>query len=98
MYPYNCDFYIPSLDIYIEYQGNWTHGDSPFNSSNIEHQNKLKDWKDKSEYSSYYNNAIYVWTDLDVRKRKIARQNNIKLLEFWTIEEVEDWLKKLLKF
>ena len=98
LYPYNCDFYIPSLDIYIEYQGNWTHGDSPFNSSNIEHQNKLKDWKDKSEYSSYYNNAIYVWTDLDVRKRKIARQNNIKLLEFWTIEEVEDWLKKLLKF
>ena len=98
LYPYNCDFYIPSLDIYIEYQGNWTHGDSPFNSSDIEHQNKLKDWKDKSEYSSYYNNAIYVWTDLDVRKRKIAKQNNIKLLEFWTIEEVEDWLKKLLKF
>ena len=93
LYPYNCDFYIPSLDIYIEYQGNWTHGDSPFNSSNIEHQNKLKDWKDKSKYSSYYNNAIYVWTDLDVRKRKIAKQNNIKLLEFWTIEEVEDWLK-----
>ena len=98
LYPYNCDFYIPSLDIYIEYQGNWTHGDSPFNSSNIEHQNKLKEWENKSEYSSYYKNAIYVWTDLDVRKRKIARQNNIKLLEFWTIEEVEDWLKKLLKF
>ena len=93
LYPYNCDFYIPSLDIYIEYQGNWTHGDSPFNSSNIEHQNKLKDWEDKSEYSSYYKNAIYVWTDLDVRKRKTAKQNNIKLLEFWTIEEVEDWLK-----
>ena len=98
LYPYNCDFYIPSLDIYIEYQGNWTHGDSPFNSSNIEHQNKLKDWKDKAEYSSYYKNAIYVWTDLDVRKRETAKQNNIKLLEFWTIEEVEDWLKKLLKF
>ena len=24
VYPFNCDFYIPSKDFYIEYQGSWT--------------------------------------------------------------------------
>ena len=25
-YPFECDFYIPELDLYIEYQGFWSHG------------------------------------------------------------------------
>ena len=25
-YPFACDFYIPSIDLYIEYQGFYTHG------------------------------------------------------------------------
>ena len=25
-YPYNCDFYIPSKDVYIECNFHWTHG------------------------------------------------------------------------
>ena len=29
-YPFNCDFYIPTLDLFIEYQGYWSHGFKPF--------------------------------------------------------------------
>ena len=30
-YPFACDFYIPSLDLYIECNYHWTHGGHPFN-------------------------------------------------------------------
>ena len=97
LYPYNCDFYIPSIDTYIEYQGNWTHGDEPFNSENIEHLNRLKEWENKSKYHPYYKNAIYVWTNLDMRKRDIARQNNINFIEFWSLEDVEKFISDFSK-
>lgn len=29
VYPFHCDFYIQSDDLYIEYQGSWTHAVSP---------------------------------------------------------------------
>ena len=36
---------------------------------------------------------IYTWTDLDVRKRNIAKENNLNYIEFWNIKEVETWLE-----
>ena len=40
-YPYNCDFYIPCLDLFIEFQGYWTHGEHPFNPNDINDINRL---------------------------------------------------------
>jgi len=31
LYPFNCDFYVTTCDLYIEFQGSWTHGDHAFN-------------------------------------------------------------------
>ena len=93
-YPFNCDFYIPSIDTYIEFNGMWTHGKEPFNPLNENHIHTLDNWKELSKKSKFYRNAINVWTDLDVRKRETAKQNNIKLLEFWNIEDVIRWLNK----
>ena len=44
-YPYNCDFYIPILDLYIEYNGSWTHGGHPFNENNEDDILLLEKWK-----------------------------------------------------
>lgn len=30
-YPYNCDFYIPDIDLFIELNFHWTHGQKPYN-------------------------------------------------------------------
>lgn len=30
LYPFACDFYIKSKDLYIEYQGHYTHGSKPY--------------------------------------------------------------------
>ena len=94
LYPFNCDFYIPSTDTYIEYNGIWTHGHEPYNKNNELHQMILEDWNVRAKTSIYYKNAIKVWTNLDIRKREIARQNNINFVEFWNVEEVIEWLDK----
>ena len=82
LYPFSCDFYIPSIDLYIEIQGTWTHGYHPFDKDNIDDFEKLNLWKEKN--SPYYEQAIYTWSELDVRKRKIALDNKLNYLEIFS--------------
>lgn len=91
-YPFTCDFYIPEKDLYIEYNGHWTHGKESFDKNNIEHQKILEEWKRKSEKSKFYKNAIYTWTDLDVRKLKAFKENNLNYKIFWNLEEVKNFI------
>ena len=93
-YPFNCDFYIPELDLYIEFQGIWTHGKHPFSES-VEDLETLDKWKTESITSEFYKNAIEVWTIKHVEKRKIALQNNINRLEFFTIDEFMNWYNSI---
>lgn len=86
IYPYNCDFYLPDYDLYIEIQGNWTHGTHPFDVNNIDDINKLEILKEKSKTSAFYKIAINVWTVRDVKKREIARNNNLNYLEIFSID------------
>lgn len=89
-YPFACDFYVPELNIYIEYQGCWTHGGKPFEGT-VEDLQKLKLWKNKN--TKYYNIAIKTWTVMDPLKRETARKNGLNWIEFFTISDFEEWLK-----
>ena len=102
LYPYNCDFYIPSLDLYIEYNGSHYHHYHPFDINDDNDINELNRLKEKAENSnahkngkkSQYDNIIYTWTILDSKKRNIAQQNNLNYIEFWNINEVKEWINK----
>ena len=85
VYPFSCDFYIPILDLYIEYNGTWTHGGHPFDDTNENDLSIVQSWKDK--HTKYYDNAIYTWTELDIRKRKVAHDNGLNHIELWNIED-----------
>lgn len=76
-YPFSCDFYIPSIDLFIEYNGTWTHGGRPYDPNDEDCQKQLTIWQEKAKTSNYYKNAISVWTELDVRKLKTAIDNNL---------------------
>ena len=95
LYPFNCDFYIKSLDLYIEYQGMWTHGGHPFDENNENDINLLENWK--SQNKDFYNAAIYTWTVSDPFKRNIAKANNINYIEFWNIIDIEMYFKQYEK-
>ena len=102
LYPFNCDFYIPSLDLYIEYNGSHYHHYHPFDINDDNDINELNRLKEKANNSnahkngkkSQYDNIIYTWTILDVKKRNIAQQNNLNYIEFWNINEVKEWINK----
>ena len=46
----------------------------------------LNEWKSKSENSDFYKKAIYVWTEHDVKKRNIAKENKINYLEIFSCD------------
>lgn len=76
-YPFVCDFYIPSKDLFIELNLHWTHGGHSFDELSLEDISKLENWKEMSKTSKYYLNAIYTWTVLDVKKQKTAKENHL---------------------
>ena len=86
-YPFNCDFYIKSFDLYMECNFSWTHGGHWFDASNEDDIKKLNIWKDKG--TQYYQNAIETWTVRDVKKRKCAEENKLNYLVFWKIDELK---------
>lgn len=100
-YPFACDFYIPSKNLYIEYQGYEGHGKEPYDPSNPKHQELLNKWQQKakekeklSNKKSKYSRYIEVWTVRDPLKRKTAKNNGLNWLEFFTIEEFIKWYDK----
>ena len=94
-YPFYCDFYIPSIDTWIEYQGYWSHGDHPFNPNDKNDIDKLNNMIYKSKNHPSYIGAISVWTNGDPVKRETAKKNNLNYIEFWNIQEVENWLNSI---
>lgn len=92
-YPFCADFYSPSYpNIRFEFQGSWTHGQHAFDKTNSNDLKQLEKWINKSLNSKFYLNAIQTWTVRDPLKRKIAKQNKLCLIEFWTLDDVLDYV------
>ena len=77
-YPFSCDFYVKPLDLYIEYNGSWTHGGWPYIKEDDEYFSI--ELAKKAETSKYYNNALSVWTVHDPLKRQTALINKLNYL------------------
>lgn len=101
-YPYHCDFYLKSLDLYIEFNGTWMHGGKFFDEAYANDAAKLRKWKDSAEKKrkecpekkSAYDLAIYTWTQLDPAKASTAISNSLRYLVFWNLDEAEEWLSR----
>lgn len=93
-YPFSCDFYIKSLDLFIELNFHWSHGMMPFDENNEKCINKIKKWKLKKE-STFYKEAIKTWTERDVKKLQTAKQNNLNYFAIYSYKEIENCLEKL---
>lgn len=82
-YPFKCDFYIKSNDLFIELNRHWTHGGRPFDPMDDSCKEQLKHWKKKAKKSKFYKTAIRVWTQLDVMKRETAKRNKLNYEIIW---------------
>lgn len=72
-YPFDCDFYIKSKDLFIEYQGHQTHGPAPYEPDNPVH------WTIIDELQKHGFSEL-TFTVRDPNKIATAKQNKINLL------------------
>ena len=100
LYPFHCDFYLPNFQVYIEYQGMWTHGLHPFDKDNKDDIEILNKWEIKAETSKFYRSAIKNWTITDPLKRKTAKDNKLNYLEIFPNDlykdKINNYLNKLI--
>lgn len=92
-YPFNCDFYIRSLDLFIELNRFWTHGGRPFDPDDERCKEQLSLWEERAKTSQFFKNAIDTWTVRDVKKFSVAKDNKLNYICFYkesstTIESI----------
>ena len=95
LYPFACDFYIPSLDLYIECNFHWTHGGRFFDKDNKNDVKLLANWQEKAKTSKFYAKAIETWTIRDVLKLETAIKNNLNYIVWFNEEQANDWINKM---
>lgn len=88
-YKWNCDFYIKSLDLFIEVQGTKEPNNHPFNPNDQNDLNELALLKQKEQEKlkeknyTRYSSIIEGWTVIDPMKRQVAQENYLKYLELF---------------
>ena len=86
VYPFMCDFYVASRDLYIELNAFWKHGFCWYDPNNSLMMAELE--KKQSQ-----GHDMSVHTDRDVMKRETARKNNLNYIVFWDdkIRDAQLW-------
>lgn len=89
-YPFKCDFYIKSRDLFVELNAHWSHGGHWYTDADFD---LVENWKLKSEF---YKNAAETFSVRDVNKRKTACDNMLNYLVFWKndLSDVKLWISK----
>lgn len=80
-YPFNCDFYIKSLDLFIELNGHYSHHTHWFDDKDMNDLLRQKHMLLSGKKRSM--NAVKVWCETDVKKRLAAKTNGLNYLVFW---------------
>ena len=91
-YPYQCDFYIKSRDLYIELNAHWTHDQHWYDVNCKDDVDKIHLWSNKSDF---YRNASTTWSIRDVKKRECARLNKLNYVVFWDadLSDAKKWIE-----
>lgn len=98
-YPFHCDFYVKSLDLFIELNAHWSHGGHWFDETNPDDIALLDKWmtRAKERGSAYYHEAITVWTQRDLLKREFAKENELNYVVFWKndLSDAREYLSRI---
>lgn len=79
-YPYNCDVYIKSIDLFIELNGTIEHNGRPYDPNNPEHIEEAVHIEDRARElgpNSRYWNILKWWTEIDPKKLETFRKNKL---------------------
>lgn len=80
-YPFSCDFYVKSEDLFIELNMHYSHGDRWFDPSRESDCLSLRNYKQLGTQTAI--RIVKTWGSADIMKRKFATDNNLNYLVFW---------------
>ena len=86
-YPFNCDFYIKSKDLFIELNLFPTHGKEPFDVENENHINLLEQCKTNPK-NWMETQMPLIWAGTDVLKARCAEQNKLNYIRVYNLEDI----------
>lgn len=90
-YPWECDFYIPSEDMFIEYLKHWTHGRRVYDPEDPECQADVEWLKSKASDNEFYQRCLDQWTIKDPEKMEVAKEAGLNLFIFYNLREFDRW-------
>ena len=101
-YPFNCDMYIPDLDLFIECHFGEFHYKEPFDKNNTDHIQRLEKLKQdefrilsSGKKITRYTGMIKTWTISDPLKLATFKKNKLNFKIFYTEKEFDDWFNTL---
>lgn len=87
-YPFKCDFYVKSVDLFIELNLHPSHGEHPFDPSSSADVELLEELKHNN--NSWSDMIVDVWSHRDYNKIKFMKDNNLNYLLIYP----EDYYRK----
>lgn len=84
---YECDFYIKSKDLFIEYNGFPNHYTEPFDKNNEQHIKLLEQCKNNPK-NFIDCQLVTVWAGTDVEKLHCAKKNNLNYKIYYKLNEI----------
>lgn len=79
-YPFHCDFYIKSLDLFIELNLHWTHGEHPFNQQDKNDIEEIDNLAFKARDHEAILSKLRTWLSSDPTKFSFALGNNLNYI------------------
>lgn len=86
-YPWKCDFYICSRDLFIELNACQYHNGHWHDANDARDREVLDEFKNSS--SKQDKTTVRVWSEFDVKKRERARAEKLNYVTFWA-EDLSD--------
>lgn len=104
-YPHKCDFFIPSKNLYIEFQGSQFHHHHPFDPNNEQDVKELERLKLCAENKKLENGQrnqfegmIIQWTVRDPERRKEVKEKGLNWIEIWPSDTSANIIDKIEKY
>ena len=86
---FQFDYFVPSEDMGMNYNKHIKHGRRKYNPDDPNCQKDVK-WLENKD-GEFYAKILHTWKDLDPLKREVAKENGIKYIEWWNLDEFNTW-------
>lgn len=94
-YPYKCDFYIKSQDLFIELNIHPSHFDHAYNEKCDRDVKVLNELLQKGD--DWSNMIIYTWSILDKKKHELAIKNKLNYMTIYR-SQFENFISELRSY